>query len=73
MNGYLTAAQAAELAGVKPRTWHGMVSRGTAPKPDTYLGRTPGWTRETVETWKASRPGPGWWGLHVPKTERGPK
>lgn len=57
--GQLTNTDAAALAGVTPASWRKYVSDGRAPKPDGTLGRTPWWRRETVETWKANRPGQG--------------
>jgi hypothetical protein len=57
----LTAALAAELAGVKPNTWRAYVARGQAPSPDgrEELSRHPYWLESTVRSWVRSRPGPG--------------
>lgn len=55
----LTTAEAAALAGVKPRTWSSYVARGQAPAPAARIGTTPVWDREIVETWLANRPGQG--------------
>ena len=52
----LTTRQAAECAGLTPRTWATYVSRGVAPRPDgQHDGRTPTWDRALVEAWKADR------------------
>ena len=40
-------------------TWAAMVSRGQAPRPDDYVGRTPRWAETTVRSWAAARPGRG--------------
>lgn len=52
----LTTDQVAELAGITPASLRVYVQRGSAPKPDGYLGRTPWWKRETVDEWLANRP-----------------
>jgi hypothetical protein len=57
----LTAAQAAEHAGVAERTWTSYVARGQAPLPDERdlkTGRAL-WKPETVDRWLAGRPGQG--------------
>lgn len=59
MNDYLTASEAAALAGVTAPTFRGYVVKGYAPQPDLHFGRTPGWRRETIELWLSSRPGQG--------------
>lgn len=53
----LTAAAAAELAGVQPRSWHRMVLRGQCPAPVLHIERTPVWTVGVVEAWLRTRPG----------------
>lgn len=55
----LTTAQAAALAGIKPRTWSSYVARGQAPPPIARIGSTPVWDREQVEHWLRNRPGQG--------------
>lgn len=59
MNDQLTAEDAASLAGVRPSTWNAYVTRGYAPPADGRLGNQRWWLRETVEQWKANRPGRG--------------
>lgn len=55
----LTTGEAAELAGIKPRTWSSYVARGQAPGPVARVGSTPVWDRGEVERWLANRPGQG--------------
>lgn len=50
---------AAAIAGVRPDTWSGYVSRGQAPQPVRFVGRTPVWDAAEVNTWAAHRPGRG--------------
>ncbi len=59
MTDQLTTADAAALVGVDPATWRKYVSDGRAPQPDGRLGRTPWWTRSTIDAWLAARPGQG--------------
>jgi hypothetical protein len=55
--GKLTTRQVGERLGIKGATWRAYVARGQAPEPDGhYDARTPYWTAETVDRWKASRP-----------------
>lgn len=63
----LTSAEAARVAGIKPKTWTSYVSRSKdrapsrrlAPAPDGRLGRTPWWWESTVLWWMSRRPGSG--------------
>ena len=55
----LVRDEAAALAGVRPDTWSAYVSRGQAPAPVEYVGRTPLWAAGEVKAWTASRPGRG--------------
>lgn len=55
----LLLAEAAELAGVKEKTWSGYVTRGQAPSPTRHVGRTPLWDEAEVTEWVAARPGQG--------------
>lgn len=55
----LTRDEAAAIAGVRPDTWSAYVTRGQAPAPEERIARTPLWSREVVEGWKAARPGRG--------------
>jgi hypothetical protein len=55
--GKLTTRQVGERLGIKGATWRAYVARGQAPEPDGhYDARTPFWSAETVDRWKASRP-----------------
>lgn len=55
----LTTEQVAELAGIAPASLRRYRLRGAVPEPDGYVGRTPWWSRATVEAWLAVRPGRG--------------
>ena len=44
---YTTEEFAAEL-GIKPKSLRRSIARGSLPKPDGYLGRTPYWSYNTV-------------------------
>ncbi len=55
----LTNADAAALVGITAASWRRYVSSGRAPRPDGHLGRTPWWRPDTIEQWKAQRPGQG--------------
>ena len=55
----LTTAEVAELAGIAPESVYRYRIRGAVPEPDGYIGRTPWWHRETIETWLGHRKGPG--------------
>lgn len=56
---WLTAREAATLAGVAVSTWDAYITRGYAPGPDGWFGRQRYWNRATVEEWKANRAGQG--------------
>lgn len=51
----LTAADVAELAGVKVETIRMYTHRGTIPPPTRRIGQSPVWKRRTIETWIATR------------------
>lgn len=59
MTDLVTRDEAAALVGVRPNTWSAYVSRGQAPAPVEHVGRTPLWSRSSVERWQKERPGPG--------------
>jgi hypothetical protein len=52
---YTTEEFASEL-GIKPASLRRNIARGSVPKPDGYLGRTPYWNYDTVglALWKRS-------------------
>lgn len=57
----LTNKEVAEILGIRPDTWRGMVKRGQAPQPD---GREPisgyrWWYRSTIEHFAVNRKGQG--------------
>lgn len=64
---YLTLTQIAERAGITPgsaRIYHkraaanraaGDTRAGDLPAPDITLGRTPGWSTRTIDTWLTAR------------------
>ena len=55
--------EAARYVGVSVNTWRPYVARGQAPAPDRREIRgghaLPVWRRATLDSWMASRPGPG--------------
>lgn len=61
MTHILTVAQVAEYLGLSVRTVEDYRLDGRLPAP-TMVGRTPTWTRQQIDEWQASRPGPGRWG-----------
>lgn len=72
---YLTAVEVAEVAGYTDKNGNPNAKAITSmlassrrlpegrawyvPPPDEYVGRTPRWLRETVDTWLATRLGQG--------------
>lgn len=56
MPDLLTTLDVARLAGVTPATVRRYTHRGSLPKPDRHIGRTPVWERATVDRWLAERP-----------------
>lgn len=59
MGRELTRDEAAALAGVRPDTFSGYVSRGQAPAPKRRVSRTPVWDASEIEEWVKQRPGRG--------------
>jgi hypothetical protein len=63
--GYLTRDEViARLAAehdqrMLPGSWSAMVTRRQAPPPDSRVGRTPLWFKETIDAWASARPGRG--------------
>jgi hypothetical protein len=55
----MTVEDIAETLGVQVGSVRQYLTRGEAPAPDGYLGRTPWWRPETVDAWLTSRPGQG--------------
>lgn len=62
---WVTTAQAAAIAGVRPATWRKYVSDGLAPKADDPQEdvpanrRNPRWRRSRVEQFRDNRVGQG--------------
>ena len=68
VEGRLLRRQAAEMAGIGVDTFSAYVTRGQAPGPVEYVGSTPLWDTDAVQSWVQTRPGrPG----RPPKTGRG--
>lgn len=63
---WITTAEAAELAGVKPPSWRGMVNRSADLQAGRRMrdGRTPVYDRAVVEEYVRTRPGRGRHGPH---------
>ena len=55
MDNYLTISDIAKLTNLKVDTINKYRTRNTLPEPDSIVGRTPVWKRETIETWNALR------------------
>lgn len=56
---FLSRTEVAEylgLAGVNS------LSKIELPRPDVIVGKAKGWTKATIDEWRESRPGQGWWG-----------
>jgi predicted DNA-binding transcriptional regulator AlpA len=47
--------EVAKLMGISVPTWHKLRRAGMAPAPDISLGSLRLWSRDTLETWIASR------------------
>lgn len=52
---WLTISDIAEATGLKVDTINKYRTRNTLPEPDSKIGRTPVWKRDTIETWNALR------------------
>ncbi|WP_336250956.1 hypothetical protein [Stomatohabitans albus] len=55
----VSTEQLAELAGIKPGSIAGLITRGTIPQPDAKVGKSSVWHIDTVTEWLDRRPGPG--------------
>lgn len=55
MKTYLSSSEFAARIGVQPDT----LNKYKLPEPDVMVGRTRGWSIETVDHWHANRPGRG--------------
>jgi predicted DNA-binding transcriptional regulator AlpA len=55
MSDWLTNTDIAKLTGLKIETLHTYRSRNTLPEPDKYMGRTPVWKLETIQSWVLDR------------------
>jgi len=45
---------------VAPSSWSAYVTRGRAPEPVRYVGRTPVWSPADVQQWADEARGHGW-------------
>lgn len=52
---FLTNDEVAELTGLKYDTLYTYRRRNIFPEPDIYIGRTPVWSRATIEKWLKDR------------------
>lgn len=55
--GILDISAFAKRLGVEPTSISRYLTGGLVPPADGYIGRSPWWHLETVETWIANRPG----------------
>lgn len=66
---YLSATDIARILNVKPTS----LSKYKLPEADVYIGRTRGWSQETINTWLIERPGQGSrTDLHPTETSKNP-
>jgi len=56
---YVDLPRIATRLGVNDATARSYRSRGEMPESEVQLGKTPGWTIDTIEAWIARRPGAG--------------
>lgn len=61
---YLGVKQVADRLGITP----GGLLNLKLPEPDVLIGRTRGWSAETIDEWNAKRPGRGVGGGRPRKT-----
>jgi predicted DNA-binding transcriptional regulator AlpA len=54
-NDWWTNGNCAAALGISYSTWTAYVSRGQAPEPDRWFGRTPTWRPDTIRAWAAAR------------------
>lgn len=59
INDLVTTEQLATMAGIKPGSIPGLITRGVVPPPDAKVGRTSVWHVDTATQWLERRPGPG--------------
>ncbi|MBH9978532.1 hypothetical protein H3S87_02465 [Bifidobacterium sp. W8108] len=52
---YLSMTEAARRLGITT----GALAGYKLPEPDVLVGRTRGWSEETIDNWNAARPGRG--------------
>lgn len=55
---YLSYTEVARRLGLSST---GTLSRMGLPEPDVTIGKTRGWSAETIDKWNAARPGRGNW------------
>ena len=55
----MSRTDVAEEIGVTPDTISAYLRDGFIPEPDGYVGKSPWWWPETIQEWRASRPGRG--------------
>lgn len=56
---YVSAKEAASIAGVERDTFTSYVSRGQAPAPSFRIGTIKFWRLKTLREWMRKRPGEG--------------
>lgn len=59
VDDFITASEAAVLAGCQPETFRSYERRGYAPARARTFGTTPVWSRKAILAWLESRPGTG--------------
>ncbi|MDO4606656.1 MAG: helix-turn-helix domain-containing protein [Bowdeniella nasicola] len=62
---YLSTNGVAEMLGLSPHTVKSYRAQGRLPEPDAAIGDGRavkyGWLPETIDKWRAERPGRGYW------------
>lgn len=57
--GYLTAQQAADHLGITLQAVYNLNSRNNDFPAPVYVGRTPLWPADQIDTWRAAHPARG--------------
>ncbi len=56
---YWGAAEVAAYLGLSAQTIRNYAAEGRMPEPDVRIGTIGGWSKATIDEWKANRPGRG--------------
>lgn len=64
---FLSLGEFADQVSVSP----GTLAHYKLPEPDAMIGKTRGWSQETIDRWQANRPGKGAGAGRKPRTAGG--